>query len=96
MAIGFQLNNDDSLAMRMLDEWIPEKMDPGTIFCFEKPWSGTAADPYVAALSCPRCGIIGVITRRQLCGEALMICGGDDCSAEYARVDENFVFRKPQ
>jgi len=47
-------------------------------------------------MSCPRCGTMGLITRRQLAGGEAMICGGDVCSAEYQLDGENFRFRRPQ
>jgi hypothetical protein len=39
---------------------------------------------------------MGLITRRQLCGGEIMICGGDVCSAEYQLEGENICFRSPQ
>jgi hypothetical protein len=47
-------------------------------------------------MSCPRCGTLGLITRRQLCGGETMICGGDLCSAEYTLDGESINFRKAQ
>jgi hypothetical protein len=86
-----------SADLQLLEEWIPEKMDPGTIFVLEnqtKP--GPAQIPFVAAMSCPRCGAIGLITRRQLCGGEPMICGSDTCSTEYRLDGETIIFRKAQ
>jgi len=57
---------------------------------------GNAQNPYVAVMSCPRCGTMGLITRRQLCGFEPMICGGDFCSAEYQLEGENICYRSPQ
>jgi hypothetical protein len=83
--------------LQFLEEWIPEKMDPGTVFVLENQGNlGHAQNPFVAVMSCPRCGTMGLITRRQLvCGEA-MICGGEVCSAEYQLDGENIRFRPAQ
>jgi len=47
-------------------------------------------------MACPRCGTMGLITRRQLYAGEAMICGGDACSAEYQLNGENISFRKAQ
>jgi hypothetical protein len=39
---------------------------------------------------------MGLITRRQLGGGEVMICGGEVCSAEYQLEGENIQFRSPQ
>jgi len=79
-----------------LTEWAPD-MDPGTIFVFKNPCRiGKPEDPYVAVLTCPRCGTPGLITTRQLYGGGMMICGGDTCSAEFCRDGDSFIFRKSQ
>ena len=57
---------------------------------------GHAQNPFVAVMSCPRCGTIGLITRRQARGVETLICGGDDCSAEYRLDGETIRFRKTQ
>jgi hypothetical protein len=86
-----------SADLQFLEEWIPEKMDPGTVFVLDhQPNPGHAQSPYVAVMSCPRCATIGLITRRQLCGGEAMICGGDLCSAEYRLDGETINFRKAQ
>ncbi len=83
--------------LRFLEEWIPERMDPGTVFVLENQAKlGNAQNPYVAVMSCPRCGTMGLITRRQLCAGEAMICGGDTCSAEYRLDGDNILFRIPQ
>jgi len=83
--------------LQFLEEWIPERMDPGTIFVLENQSKmGQDGNPYVAVMSCPRCGTMGLITRRQLCTGDLMICGGDNCSAEYKVEGEAIIFRRPQ
>jgi hypothetical protein len=83
--------------VQFLEEWIPERMDPGTIFVLdEQNKLGQAQNPFVAVMSCPRCGTLGLINRRQLCGREIMICGGDACSAEYKLEGESICFRPPQ
>jgi hypothetical protein len=86
-----------SADLQFLEEWIPERMDPGTVFVLDNQAKlGHAQNPFVAAMSCPRCGTIGLITRRQLFGAETMICGGDACSAEYRLDGETINFRKVQ
>jgi hypothetical protein len=83
--------------LQFLEEWIPEKMDPGTIFVLEnQARMGHAQNPFVAVMSCPRCGTLGLITRRQLCGCEAMICGGEVCSAEYQLNGEAICYRRVQ
>jgi len=83
--------------LQFLEEWIPERMDPGTIFMLENQAKlGLAQNPYVAVMSCPRCGTLGLITRHQLFGGEAMICGGDACSAEYRLEGENICYRAAQ
>ncbi len=53
----------------VLSQWIPEQMLPGTIFVLENAGRvGEKDDPYWAVLSCPECGTLGLITRKQLAG----------------------------
>jgi hypothetical protein len=86
-----------SADLQFLEEWIPERMDPGTVFVLEnKTKLGSEQNPYVAVMSCPRCGTMGLITRRQLFAGEIMICGGDVCSAEYRLDGENIIFRPLQ
>jgi len=85
-----------SAYLQFLEEWIPERMDPGTVFVLENRDIGYAQDPFVAVMSCPRCGTMGLITRRQLCCGETMICGGDFCSAEYRLDGEKILFRPTQ
>jgi len=86
-----------SADLQFMEEWIPEKMDPGTVFMLENQNKlGQAQNPYVAVMSCPRCGTMGLITRRQLFGGETMICGGDFCSAEYRLEGETICFRPMQ
>jgi hypothetical protein len=83
--------------LQYLEEWIPERMDPGTVFVLVNQTKlGSAQNPYVAVMSCPRCGTMGLITRRQLCAGEAMICGADDCSAEYQLDGDRIAFRRPQ
>ena len=83
--------------LQFLEQWIPERMDPGTVFMLENQSKlGNAQNPYVAVMSCPRCGTLGLITRRQLVGMEPMICGGEVCSAEYQLDGENICYRPPQ
>jgi len=86
-----------SADLHFLEEWIPERMDPGTVFLLQNQSKlGHAQNPFVAVMSCPRCGTMGLITRRQLFAGETMICGGDVCSAEYQLEGENIEFRLPQ
>ena len=83
--------------LQFLGEWIPDRMDPGTVFVLENQ-TRVAQDgnTYVAVMSCPRCGTMGLITHRQLVGGDRMICGGELCSAEYRIDGEAIVYRRPQ
>jgi hypothetical protein len=98
MAMEAQL--EQSLKQQLLEEMaegIPEYMDPGTVFVLRGQGRlGAKNDPYVAAISCPRCALIGLITRQQLCEAGWMICGGDSCSYEWCLKGETIFFRKPQ
>jgi hypothetical protein len=82
--------------LEVLNEWIPEQMIPGTIFVLENAGNvGEKEDPYWAVLSCPNCGTLGLITRKQLGGLLPVICGSDHCSAQFFINDSNIVIRKP-
>ena len=73
----------------ILNEWIPEQMQPGTIFVLENAGEvGEKEDPYWAVLSCPSCGMLGLITRRQINGLIPVICG-----SEHARRSSSFAKR---
>jgi hypothetical protein len=86
-----------SADLQFLEEWIPERMDPGTVFVLENQAKlGQAHNPFVAVMSCPRCGTLGLITRRQLYGQEAMICGGEACSAEYRLEEDRICFRRAQ
>lgn len=82
--------------VNILSEWIPEQMAPGTLFVLENAGEvGEADDPYWAVLSCPECGTLGLITRRQIAGLIPVICGSLQCSAQFFLKDEQIVARKP-
>ncbi len=86
--------------LQFLEAWIPEKMEPGTVFLLEGqgpeglPREGN--NPFVAVLACPGCGTVGLITRRQLHGYESMICGGDSCSAEFGFEGDSIRYRSVQ
>ena len=80
----------------VLTEWIPEQMLPGTIFVLENAGHvGEKDDPYWAVLSCPNCGALGLITRKQLAGLLPVICGSNQCSAQFFINDNEIVVRRP-
>ena len=60
--------------LELLGEWIPEQMEPGTLFVLENTGTmGEANNPYVAVLACPHCGALGLITKLQYVGMESMI-----------------------
>jgi hypothetical protein len=80
--------------LNLLDVWIPEQMEPGTLFLLERAGElGKAENPFWAVLACPTCGSLGLITRRQCMGNEPMICGSDICSAEYFLEDGRIRYR---
>jgi hypothetical protein len=82
--------------LNFLDEWIPEQMEPGTMFFLEQAGGlGKAENPYWAVLACPCCGALGLITRQQCAGLEAMICGSEHCSAEYFLLNGHICFRRP-
>jgi hypothetical protein len=82
--------------LNILSEWIPEQMAPGTLFVLENAGDvGEGDDPYWAVLSCPECGTLGLITRKQVVGLIPVICGSDSCSAQFFIRDEEIKVRKP-
>ncbi len=82
--------------LNVLSEWIPEQMSPGTLFVLENAGEvGEPEDPYFAVLACPSCGVLGLITRRQIAGLIPVICGSDHCSAQFHIRDSDIVVRKP-
>jgi hypothetical protein len=81
--------------LSLLNEWIPEQMSPGTLFVLENAGEvGQSEDPYFGVLSCPECGTLGLVTRRQINGLIAVICGSDNCSAEYFLRDAAVAARK--
>jgi hypothetical protein len=80
----------------VLSQWIPEQMQPGTIFVLENAGRvGEKDDPYWAVLSCPECGTLGLITRKQLAGLLPVICGSNQCPAQFFINDNQVISRKP-
>jgi hypothetical protein len=78
----------------LLEVWIPEQMQPGTMFLLEQAGDlGKVENPYWAVLACPSCGALGLITRQQWAGLEAMICGASTCSAEYLLDDGKIRFR---
>jgi hypothetical protein len=81
--------------LNFLEVWIPEQMEPGTLFLLEQAGElGKADNPYWAVLACPNCGSLGLITRQQCAGLEAMICGSDKCSAEYFVEDGRIRYRQ--
>ena len=82
--------------LNILNEWIPEQMQPGTLFVLENAGEeGQGEDPYWAVLACPSCGTLGLVTRRQVVGLMPVLCGSDQCSAQFFLRDEQIEARKP-
>ena len=80
----------------VLSEWIPEQMGPGAMFVLENAGEvGESDDPYWAVLACPACGTLGLITRRQIAGLIPIICGSDQCSAQFFLLEGQVVARQP-
>ncbi len=81
--------------LSIISEWIPEQMEPGTVFVLENAGEvGEREDPYWAVLSCPSCGTLGLITRKQMAGLLPTICGSSMCSAQFFIKDEEITPRK--
>src|ERR1700693_1783146 len=75
---------------------IPEEMKPGKNFVLENSGKrGEKEDPYWAVLACPSCGMLGLITRRQINGLVPVICGSEKCSAQFFIRESEVVVRKP-
>jgi len=82
--------------LSIITEWLPEEMEPGSIFVLENAGEvGDQDDPYWAVLACPECGTLGLITRKQMRGIIPVICGSDKCSAQFLIQDEEVVPKKP-
>jgi hypothetical protein len=81
--------------LSIINEWIPEQMEPGTVFVLENAGAvGEREDPYWAVLSCPSCGTLGLITRKQMAGLLPTICGSATCPAQFFIKDEVITVRK--
>jgi hypothetical protein len=82
--------------LNIVTEWLPEQMQPGSIFVLENAGEvGDQDDPYWAVLACPECGALGLITRKQMHGLILVICGSNHCSAQFVIEDEKVVPKRP-
>jgi len=82
--------------LNILTEWIPEQMEPGSLFVLENAGQvGDHEDPYWAVLACPECGTLGLITQRQVSGLIPVICGSDQCSAQFIILNEQVMPRRP-
>jgi hypothetical protein len=82
--------------LNFLDEWIPEQMEPGTMFLLDNDaMLGKPENPFCAVLSCPTCGTLGLITRHQCAGLEAMICGSPTCSSEFFFSDGQICYRRP-
>lgn len=80
----------------LLSEWIPEQMGPGTVFVLENAGDmGDTNDPYWAVLACPECATLGLVTRKQINGLLPILCGSDNCSAQFFLKEDEIVARKP-
>ena len=81
----------------VLSQWIPEQMQPGTIFVLENAGHvGEKDDPLTRQwFPCPKRGTLGLITRKQLAGLLPVICGSNLCPAQFFINDSQVVSRKP-
>ncbi|MGA2989282.1 MAG: hypothetical protein ABSD88_02320 [Candidatus Korobacteraceae bacterium] len=81
--------------INILNEWIPEQMQPGTVFILENAGeTGETHDPFWAVLACPACGTLGLITHKQIAGLIPVICGSETCSAQFFISNEEIVPRR--
>jgi len=82
--------------LSIVTEWLPEQMESGSIFVLENAGEvGDQDDPYWAVLACPECGTLGLITRRQMRGVIPVICGSNQCPAQFIIQDEQVMPKKP-
>ena len=82
--------------LSIVTEWFPEQMEPGSIFVLQNAGEvGEQDDPYWAVLACPECGTLGLITRRQFRGLIPVICGSNQCPAQFVIEDEQVVAKRP-
>ncbi len=83
--------------LQMLEDWIPEQMEPGTLFVLANAGAtGPEEDPFYAVMSCPTCASLGLITRQQFRGAATIICGSQNCSTEFSLRGDDIEYRRPQ
>ena len=74
----------------ILSEWIPEQMQPGTVFVLENAGEvGEKEDPYWAVLACPSCGMLGLIRA----GKSMVLSLS---SAARSDVPRSFSFATPR
>ena len=82
--------------LNIVTEWLPEQMEPGSIFVLENAGEvGDQDDPYWAVLACPECGTLGLITRKQMRGLLPVICGSNNCSAQFFILNDQVVPKRP-
>lgn len=61
-------------------------MEPGSVFLLHNRFELRAQDgpqSFWAVLACPQCGVMGLITEPQYCGEHSVICGSDSCGCHF-------------
>ncbi len=81
--------------LNIISEWIPEQMQPGSLFVLENAGEmGQPEDPYWAVLACPECATLGLVTRKQINGMLSVICGSEKCSAQFYLKDDDIVVRR--
>lgn len=82
--------------LNILTEWMPDEMEPGSLFILENAGEvGDQDDPYWAVLACPECGTLGLITRNQVRGSIPVICGSRICPAQFMILNEQVMPRLP-
>jgi hypothetical protein len=82
--------------INFLPQWIPEQMGPGTVFVLDNAGeSGDESDPFWAVLACPSCATLGLITRKQMAGVVPIICGSDQCSAQFHIHEDDIIPHPP-
>lgn len=98
MATLSQLESPLVEELNIIEGHMPDYLLPGTVFLFSTEQAKSKGEDgfYIAALSCPRCESIGLLTPKQLYGGESMICQGKRCSAEYHIDGELIIFRRPQ
>src|SRR5260370_40346939 len=79
--------------LNFLSEWIPEQMQPGTLFVLENAGDmGEGEDPYWAVLACTECGTLGLVTSKQLPGLFVVLFVSKPSSPQYYIPYNNEVF----